>query len=191
MIGADRIRLRSPHSRWLGRHRQVEAAVLEHRRGERSRDPVTVAQPQQRGRGQVAARRVAADRERPAGADRVAALVAEQPQRRRLAVVGPGGIRVLGRQPVADADHGQPGVVGQALEPSVLQVLGADHPAAAVDVQERAGRARVRGRSPGARSGRAGRRSRACVPRGTNTGAGKIPQPFAPRAPALRGRNAR
>lgn len=47
---------------------------------------------------------------------------------------------MLRRQPVADADHRQPGVLRQALQAEVLHVIVAERPAAAMDVQERSRR---------------------------------------------------
>jgi hypothetical protein len=60
--------------------------------------------------------------------------VLEQPARRVLAIVGAGGERVLGREAIVDADGDEAGRGGQGGEVGVLQVGGAEHPAAAVHV---------------------------------------------------------
>ena len=136
MIGPERIRLRSPHSRWLGvidRSKQPywstaapNAPVIPCR--SRSRSSVAAVK--------LPARRVAADRARSRGAELRLALLAEQPQRDRLTVVRSGGIRVLRRQSVVHADHRQAGLTGQALEANILGVALAERPPAAVQVQK-------------------------------------------------------
>ena len=92
-----------------------------------------VAQAQQRDDGEVRTGRVAADRQ-------PSFVVLEQPERSRLAVVGACGIRMLGREPVVDADRRQPGRLRELPEVRVLHVGAADRPAAAVEVQVRASR---------------------------------------------------
>ena len=56
-------------------------------------------------------------------------------QRHSLAVVGPGGVRILGSESVFDRDDRDAARDGQRLEPVVLQPAGAEDEAAAVDVQ--------------------------------------------------------
>ena len=117
-----------------GRHRQVEAAVDEIRRGEGAGDRVAVAQAQEGDGAEVPARRVAADRRHGREAKRLEA-VAQEPQRRVLAVVARRRIGVLGRQAVVDAHRAQAGGVGQLDEQRVLEIGRAQRPPAAVDVQ--------------------------------------------------------
>jgi hypothetical protein len=101
---------------------------------------VTIAETEQRARGQMPSGRIPADRAWPLGAHGRASLVSEQPKSRRLAVVGRRGIRILGREAVVDADDGQPGVARQPLEARVLPVAFTERPSAAVDVEERSTR---------------------------------------------------
>jgi hypothetical protein len=96
-----------------------------------------IAQAQERDGAQVAARRVAADRRHGRQPQRLEA-VAQEPQRRVLAVVARRRIRVLGRQAVVDADRAQSRGVGKLDEQRVLEVRRAQGPSAAVDVHVRA-----------------------------------------------------
>ena len=81
----------------------------------------------------MAAGRFAADRQ-CVGAE-LGFRMARQPHRGRFAIVRTRRVGVLWRQPVFHADHRQAGVVGDPLQHRVLHVGGAEHPAAAVDVQ--------------------------------------------------------
>src|SRR5262249_1683102 len=70
--------------------------------------------------------------------------VLAHPQRRGFAVVRAGGIGMLWREAVLDADGRQPRAVRKLLQQGVLLISSSEHPAAAVDVQVRAPRARWR-----------------------------------------------
>ena len=85
---------------------------------------------------------LAADQE-TVGAE-LALRVLHEPERRRLAVVGTGRIRVLGREPIVDAHHREPALVGDALVGDVGVVRRAERPAAAVEVQVDTARRRRR-----------------------------------------------
>ena len=62
--------------------------------------------------------------------------VGKQPNGGRFAVVGRGGVGVLGRQTVADADSGQAGRLDEGVEIFVLLVVPTQAPTAAVDMEE-------------------------------------------------------
>ena len=95
---------------------------------------------------QVAARRIATDgKSIRVDAERDGVLV--RPLRRLDAVVEPRRERVLRREPVADAEHGVTGAVGQRPTDVVVAVDVAEHPAAAVEPDEQPGR-RQRRRRP-------------------------------------------
>ena len=119
------------------RHAHVVAAVVQDRGGKR-RELVPVAQPQQRHDREMRARGLAADRE----ARRAEALgaFAHEPQRRRFAIVRTGRIRMLRRKPVVERYAGEPAIVGEALQHRVELIVGADRPAAAVDMEKHAAR---------------------------------------------------
>src|SRR5579884_3369045 len=86
---------------------------------------------------------VAADREPRGGPKRLGSPF-EQPYSGLLAVVGPGGIWILGREPKIDAYRAEAGRGGELGERGVLEVGGADRPATAVQVQEDANRRLLR-----------------------------------------------
>ena len=89
---------------------------------------MAVAQPNERRHGEVRARRLAADRQR-------AFVALGEPQRHRLAIVRRGRVRILGREPVLDADHLDAAGERKLLEPFVLEPRRAVDEAAAVQVQ--------------------------------------------------------
>ena len=101
MVGVWRTSFSSPQLPHARRHAEIEAAVIEDRGRER-RELMPVAQPQQRHGGEVRARQLAADRELLVP-KRLRAL-AQDPERRRLAIVRAGRIGVLRREPILDRD---------------------------------------------------------------------------------------
>src|SRR5262249_45549920 len=118
---------------------EVERSEREVRRGERRADVdlVPVAETQESDDREMGAGRLAAERETPREA-------VEEPECRVLAVVGRGGGRGLGGEPVVAADHRQAGRVGGRLERRILEIGGADRPAAAVEMQVGAARRSLR-----------------------------------------------
>ncbi len=112
--------------------RQVVAAGVEVG-GAEGHDAVAVAQAEQRGGREMRAGALAADDETVGAEQRLG--LAGDPQRRRLAVVRTLRIGMLGGEAVIDGDAGHPGPVGKALQPLVLLVDRAEHPAAAMDVK--------------------------------------------------------
>ena len=100
------------------------------------RDPVQVAEAQQREHGEMCARRLAADHQPPC-------VVGEQPQRRVLAVVGRRRKRMLRREPILDADRREARRPRDLLEQQILAVRRAERPTATVEMQ--VGAARILG----------------------------------------------
>jgi len=92
------------------------------------RQAAAVARGERQSRPHVAAVAVAGDRDaRRVHADRV--TVGGQPDQHRPAIVERGGKRVLGRQPVIDADHDRAGAIRQAPRRGVRAVQIAQHEA--------------------------------------------------------------
>ena len=109
--------------------------------------------------------------------ERLEAL-AQQPQRRVLAVVGRRRIGVLGRQAVVDAHRAQAGGVGELDEQRVLEVAPRSAPTRRRGYAGRRPRRSARARPPAARSGPSGPRSSGPARGRAGTGgAGKMPPP--------------
>ena len=114
------------------RHREVVRAVDQVGRPE-PRVRVSVAHAQERHRGQMSAGRLAADGQHVSV--ELLAAVLDDPERRRLAVVGRRRVRMLGGETIFDADAGQARVVHDLLEQGILLIRPPKYPSAAVDVQ--------------------------------------------------------
>ena len=139
MIGVDRIRLRSPHWRWLGVNERSNAPKV---RFAARKAPMPAARSRRRS-SVTTARCAPADSPPMSEASRqrkLAPAVLEQPARRVLTVVGPRRIGMLRGEAVVDADRAQPGGLRQGPERRILEVGGAERPAPAVQVQIRARR---------------------------------------------------
>ena len=96
-------------------------------------EAVPVAQAQQGQGREMGAGRLAAD-EQARGAE-AAFRLTDQPEGRRLAIVGTCRERMLGGKPVLHRHHRQSAPLRQPVEPGILLVGGADGPAAAMDVE--------------------------------------------------------
>jgi hypothetical protein len=115
----------------------------------RDRQGAAVARRDRYDRREVAAGAVAANRE-PRRVDAELARLPVHPCRRGDAVVDRSGKAVLGTHPVVDRDDDRTGAVAELAAEDVVGVEVADRPAAAVVVDERGQRARLRRRSAGA-----------------------------------------
>ena len=125
------------HCRTLGDSVEVEAAIVQDRAAER-RQLVPVAQAQQRHGGEMRAGQLAADGKLRC-AEALDALT-HHPECGGLAVVRPGRIGMLRREPVLHRDAGDVGAVRDALEQRIVQLRRAERPSAAMDMEEDAAR---------------------------------------------------
>ena len=91
-----------------------------------------IARHQRDGGGEIAARAVSRDRDARA-VDADFAAVFGNPTRCGVAILGGGGVGVLGRQPVVDRHHDGVRAVCQRAAEVVVGLEVADHPAAAVE----------------------------------------------------------
>lgn len=96
------------------------------RRPERARHAVPVAQAQQRHDAEVGTGRFTSDQQ-PFGTE-LGRSVVHQPPGSGFAIVGPGRERVLRRETVVHAHHGQPRLLGEPPEPLVLPVRRPERP---------------------------------------------------------------
>src|SRR5579883_3330706 len=109
--------------------------------------PAVVASGEGNHGSKIAAGTVAADRE-PAGVDVEARALRRDPFGRGHRVLDRGGKFVLGGEPVTDGDDRAAARVGDQPADAVVSVKVADHPAAAMKIDERRQRRSARGAEP-------------------------------------------